>query len=419
LQRRLLNPPAYVWRRVMSGRTRYIAVTGSLGKTTAKELIASCLAVQAPIVKSLSNDNGMVSLPRTLLRVRPRHRFAVVETGTKGPGVLRRIGQFLRPDIAVVTLVAMEHRAKFRSLEAIAKEKGSLPLSVRPGGVVLLNGDDPHVAAMAVPAGVSRRVFGTSPGMDMRASDVESTWPGRLSFTAHWREQSARVETQLVGKHWLGGCLAALAVSVECGMSLGDAAKALSQTAPTIGRLQPALLPNGAVILRDDFKGGVDTLKPALEVLRTARAGRRWIVTSGFEESARGETDRMKQLARQLPGVADYVLFVGEKAGVGCTRAIKEGFSQDRVFHAVSQQRAVEVLRARLEPGDLVLLKGPGNDHLTRIYYALMEHKYGPVACWVPTCTKQGICDECTDLHGRKQPLIKIGAEPLAGSMKF
>jgi UDP-N-acetylmuramoyl-tripeptide--D-alanyl-D-alanine ligase len=337
----------------------------------------------------------------------PWHHAAVFEAGTDRPGRLVHVQQLLRPDIAVILTVKMEHRTSFWTLEAIAKEKATLALAVRPGGTVWLNADDPLVAAMETPPNIRRRLFGMSPATDLRASNVEDTWPQPLRFTAHYQNQTAQVTTQLMGEHWLPAALATLGVATDCGMSLSEAAAALSRVPPMRGRSQLVQLSTGATMIRDDFKGGVDTVAPVIRSLAKAKADRRWLVFSGFDETARGESEQLKRVARDAKDAADYLLFVGEHTSEGHARALREGFAPDRVFQATTVRQAGELLRKHSRPGDLILLKGRTMHHISRVYWVHEEERYGRVQCDRFPCHRNLLCDWCSYLHG-SGPLSRL-----------
>lgn len=391
---------AYLWRRALFG-TRYIAIVGSVGKTTSKELVAGCLVTRWPTLKTRANQNGAWGVPRTLLRSRPWHRAVVVETGAWEPGDIAAQGGLIKPDVAVVLRIAMEHRSSFHTLDAIAGEKASIVQTVRRGGTVWLNGDDPMVASIQIPGDLRRRVFGSSPSFDLWASQVRSVWPKRLTFTAHAGDEAVSVSTQLVGVHWLPSVLAALSVAVEWGMGLAEAGRAVSAIPPMVARMQPVELSTGAVVIRDDYKGGVDTLRPGLDVLRAAPPGRRWLVNAGVDESRRSDGDRMKLAAREAPGAVDFAVFIGDHADDACQRAIRDGIPEDHVFGALNAQQAADIVRRETRRGDLILLKGSGHSHLARIYFAQEEGRFGRVTCWRNDCRKRMLCDQCPKLHGK------------------
>ena len=238
---RLSIAVAFLWRRVMF-RTTFIAITGSVGKTTTKEVIAAILAGSAePVIANFASENTLPEIARTMLRVRPSHRFAVFEIAAGGkPGRIASGARLVAPNIAVILSVARTHTHTFPTLESTAREKSALLKYLRPGGVAILNTDDPHVSAMTPPRGAKMVRFGTGADADLRAENTASQWPRRLSFqvTAKLPESSAtkvQIDSQLVGLHWTSALLAALAIARECGIPLDRAASRIAQV-PADGR---------------------------------------------------------------------------------------------------------------------------------------------------------------------------------------
>ncbi|MBZ5601914.1 MAG: hypothetical protein LAO79_06380 [Acidobacteriia bacterium] len=385
---------AFVWRRLMF-RTTFIAITGSVGKTTAKECIAAMLAAHAPIVKTFDTQNGRFFVARAILRVRPGHRFAVIEVATNRPGGLWSEARLVNPDLALILSVAQTHSNNFNSLEEIAQEKARMLDALRPGGTAVLNGDDPRVLAMAKGARKKVRIAGSSPQFDVWADEISSIWPDRLSFRVHCGSESRRVRTRLVGEHWLGTALASLAIALECGVSLEAAATALETAPPYRARLEPVELPSGAIMLRDDFNDELSTLAPALRVLEQAIAARRILVMSGALDPKSKTKGKLMDAGRLVVHSADLVVFVGEDAMHHAECAAAAGLENAAMRAFPSLPDAAKFLNDELRNGDLVLLRGLLMDHIQRLLFA----QFGSVGCWKPTCAKQCLCDHCPELR--------------------
>lgn len=242
---------AFLWRRVLI-RTTFVAITGSLGKTTTKEMLAAILATRARTFRSWRNQNSGVMVPLNILQVRPWHRFAVLEVAAAAPNTMRNAARLVSPDVALILGVLRTHSTEFRDLDEHAAEKALLLDALRPGGLAVLNGDDPRVAHMAERGRGSVRLVGTSPGHSVWADQIVSRWPGRLELRVHIGGESCTVQTQLVGTHWTPAVLAALAAAHGLGIGLHEAAGALRRLEPFPARLQPVMLPGGAVVIRDD-----------------------------------------------------------------------------------------------------------------------------------------------------------------------
>lgn len=388
---------AFLWRRLLF-RTTFIVVSGSVGKTTAKDAIALVLSRHFPTQKTDGSRNHNFGLARSILRIRPWHRMAVIEIGLNGPGEMKRLAYIAKPDIAVWTSVARTHTQSFRTLEVIAREKSLLIESLRPGGVAILNSDNPFIAAYQPAASIKTIRYGTSPGMDWQASQATSNWPERLSFFVQNSDEEAYIATRLVGKHWLTSVLPALAVAREMGLSLDQSRIALAEFVSMEQRLSPATTPNGVTFLRDEWNGSVDTLMVALEVLKDATARRKILVFSDVSDSAEKVRRRQRNIGRMASQISDAVVFVGDSHEHAVRGAIDGGMSPSQVWGFYDIKEASEHLRAELREGDLVLLRGRTVDHLSRLYLAML----GEVNCWLPACKKKCFCDVCPELKAGK-----------------
>lgn len=393
LRRALLYVAAFVWRRLLF-RTTFIAITGSVGKTTAKDCLAAILSSRFPIATTYGSNNTFVQLMQTILRVRPWHRFAVLEVATDGPGWMRRMAPLVHPNVAVILSVAHTHSDKFENLAATAAEKARLLDSLPADGMAVLNGDDPNVAAMANRGKFSVTWFGTSASFDVRATQMSSNWPERFSFVLHSKSASHIVKTRLLGIHWVSSVLGALAAASVCGIHLEEAIPAVAGVEPPTARMQPVVVPGGAIVIRDELNGSVDTLETALQVLENSKAARRILVFSDVADCSRRPRRRLARIGRRAAALAETVVFVGSHADHGARGAILAGMPPENVYWFQLPLQAAEFLRAELKPEDLVLLKGCGSHHLSRIYFALL----GDVGCWKFPCSKRILCDDCHEL---------------------
>jgi UDP-N-acetylmuramoyl-tripeptide--D-alanyl-D-alanine ligase len=187
---------AFIWRRLLL-RTTFIAVTGSLGKTTAKECLAAVLASRGSTFRSYRNQNAAGAVVLNVLRVRPWHRSAVLEMAAASPKSMRRFARLVRPDVAIVLNVLRTHTTTFRDLDEHAAEKSLLLSAMSSRGLAVLNSDDPLVKCMA--GGVERRavLFGTTADCDYQAEQISAGWPRRLTFVVRHKSFVQPVATQL------------------------------------------------------------------------------------------------------------------------------------------------------------------------------------------------------------------------------
>lgn len=267
---------------------------------------------------------------------------------------------------------------------------------MRRKGIAVLNGDDPRVAAMAAAARGRVVRFGSSPDFDLSGGDAVCQWPERLRFVVRRGRESRLVATNFVGAHFVTSVLGAIATATALGATLEQAGGAIAEVQPYQARMQPVILPVGAVMLRDDYNGTADSFDAAMEVLRRARARRRILIISDCSDSNRKPRDRLKAFVRQARECAEAIVFVNERGEFGRDYAIRSGMPPDSVHAFVDFQAAADFLRTELRPGDLALLRGRMSDHITRLYYALL----GDVACHKASCPKHS-CDNCPELDFR------------------
>jgi UDP-N-acetylmuramoyl-tripeptide--D-alanyl-D-alanine ligase len=293
----LMYVAAYLWRRLLF-RTTFIAITGSVGKTTAKECLAAIMSSRFPTASTWANQNDDSGVPRSILRVRPWHRFAVLEVAASGRGLMRRSAPLVSPEVALVLTVARTHMRSHKTLESVAAEKFELLKALRPGGTAVLNADSSWVAAMAPRC--ERKVvwFGGSAESNLRADEISSCWPERLTFRLHAGSSSWRVKTQLVGTHWTTSLLGALATAQVCGLPPADALAAVENLQPTPARMQPVSVLNRVTILRDEYNGSIDTLGAALRTLADAEARRKVLVITDVGDTNQRSAGRMRLLAK-------------------------------------------------------------------------------------------------------------------------
>ncbi len=385
---------AAIWRRLLF-RTRIIAVTGSVGKTTAKDCIATILSSRHRIQSTRRNDNHFHGIGLTLFRVRPWHRYAVIEVAIDQPGQMKWFGRVVRPDVAVWLGTARTHIREYGSLAQIASEKSRLVNVLAPRGVAVLNDNDPYVRAYQSPKHARAIRFGRDPSSAIWADEIASVWPARLSFTVHQGRRSERVQTQLVGTHWVPSVLAAIVVGLECGFRLEDAVRPLAYVQPFAARLSPQVLACGAVLLRDDYNGSFDTFERALKVLSEAKANRKILVISDLSDANQNSRLRWRRIGARAAYCADVGVFVGEGAEKTAANAVRAGMDPKSAFCFLSLQKAVEFLKLELRSGDLVLIKGRGVDKLSRLSLALTQD----VTCWRAACTLNEQCDFCSELN--------------------
>ena len=390
---RPLSSAARLYRRCVIPRKRLVAVVGSVGKSTAVRVLRAGL-LEEDRYQSFSNYG--TRLAENLLRSRPWDPYDVFEVGIAAPGQMRSYAEMIRPDVVVVTAIGSDHNRSFPTLEDTRREKLEMARALRPGGVLVLNGDDPHVLWMASQTEARVVTFGRSPACDVRASELEVRWPTGSTFLLHTPEGARRVKTKLIGWTMMYSILAAIAVAVAEGIPLGRMLARLEALPPTRGRMEPVVLDGGITLLDDSFKGQLESCEAALDVFAGLPAKRRIVVLGGIEEPQGAQRPLYVSLGRRIAACADLLLFVPRGSSFARIRsgAVRGGMPREAVLHASSSiEKAYELLAAELREGDVVLLKGPYASRLRRIVLRLQGRN---VRCTVKGCqVKVFHCEEC------------------------
>lgn len=334
-------------------RAKVIGITGSVGKTTTKELAATVLGARHPVLKSEANYNNEIGLPLTLLWLTHRHRRAVLEMGMYALGEIRMLCEIARPEVGVVTNVGPSHLERLGSLEAIAAAKAELPESLPPHGFALFNADDPLVRAMVDRTRARPLFYGLAEDADVRATDVESCGLDGVSFRLHWCGQSVPVETSLPGRHIVSNALAAAAVGLADGMSLAEVAAALGRAQVPL-RIQVHRARGGGTILDDTYNASPVSVSAALDLLAEI-PGRRIAVLGDMAELGAASDEGHLVVGRRAAETADVIHAVGEEAALIAKAARAAGHRT--VHHWPAKEQAAEALLADLRPDDVVLLK--------------------------------------------------------------
>ena len=366
---------------------QFIGVTGSSGKSTTTALIAAVLTEQGSVLQQVM-DNTINPLTRTMLKSKTAD-FVVVEAGVGGKGQMSTMAKLLRPDVAVVTLVGLEHYSAFRSSQAIADEKGALVEALGPDGLAVLNADDPLVMDMAKRTKARIVTFGHSETADCRILGVDDGFPRGISVHLSWRGKTFAIPTQFVGQHFSLAVAASALVGLEMGASVEGICKAIGQCCPLRMRLSVHEIPDGPVILADCAKAPQGTLHLAFDALKTVSAPRRRIVLGSISDYRGSRRPVYKVAVRQALEVADQVILIAEQPSRASYAPEAEETGRFLTF-PTTLEAAEFIARTALE-GEVILLKGSANLHLERILLAFTTE----VRCWENTCGRAETCYKC------------------------
>jgi UDP-N-acetylmuramoyl-tripeptide--D-alanyl-D-alanine ligase len=299
---------AHVVARLRDGLT-VAALTGSQGKTGTKDLLAAVLSSAAPTIGTLNNGLGV---PLTMLRADAATRFLVLEMGASHIGDIAELAGLVAPDIGVVLNVGQAHIGKFGSRQAIARTKGELVQGLAPGGIAVLNADDPRVVAMRSLTGGPVLTFGRAEHADMRALDLALDRLGRPSFTLRTADASAPVALPLVGAHQALNASAAAAAGLAAGVPLDVATAALATASLSKWRMELRELAGGATLLNDSYNANPDSTRAGLDALAAIEGGRRIAVLGEMRELGDDSEAEHRAVGEYAASRADVVAAVGE-----------------------------------------------------------------------------------------------------------
>lgn len=357
-------------------QARVVAVTGSSGKTTTKDLIAGLLEDLGPTVATVGSLNTEVGLPLTIMRATSQTRFVVLEMGARGIGHVATLCAIAKPDVAVVLNVGTAHVGEFGGREAIAAAKGEAVEALGPDGVAVLNADDPLVAPMVHRSGGRSVTFGAGPAADVRAVDLRLDDMARPGFTLHTPAGDAPVQMAMVGEHMAANACAAAAVALQFGMAPARIAELLSAATPrSQWRMEVHRSPNGVTVINDSYNANPESMRAALRSLvAMAGAGRTFAVLGEMRELGADSIaahDEIGRLAVRLD--VSKTIAVGQGARPLYLGAAQEGSWSDEAAWVPDASAAIAMLRDLLRPGDVVLVKASRSIGLEAVAEALME----------------------------------------------
>lgn len=335
-------------------RLEVVGVTGSVGKTTAKEAIAAVLGEQYCVLKSPGNLNSETGLPLSLLTLESFHQIGVLEMGMYGLGEIATLCAIAQPRIGVVTNVGPSHLERLGSMEAIAKAKGELVESLPSSGVAILNGDDPRVRAMTERTSARCLLYGEDPSCDLWADEVVGEGLQGLHFRLHWAGESRQVLFSLPGRHNLSAALAAAAVGFTLGLSWEQVIAGLGKE-HELRRMKVYSGPGGSTILDDTYNASPASTLAALDLLAEMK-GRRIAVLGDMLELGAYEEEGHRSVGRRATQVADVLIVIGTLAQIMGQEAQICGLPE--VYFASSKEQAEAYLAPQLRPGDYLLIKG-------------------------------------------------------------
>ncbi len=348
-----------LWQLAAAVRYRFqgsvVGVTGSVGKTTTRQMIHTALAGRLTGTASPQNYNNEIGVPLSMLRWNPLDDYAVVELGANREGEIDALAGLCAPHLGVIPCLAEAHLGKFGSREAIARAKAELLASLPEDGWAVLGGDDPRLRQLGANCRARVVYVGRSGDCDLVATDVQC-YGGRLRF----RAADVQFELPVWGRHHLTSALAAIAVARIFGLPLVEVRDALRAFRPVAGRCE-IFHTAGFTVIDDAYNANPTSMRAALELLRDFDApGRRVVVCGDMKELGSAAVDRHRQLGEQVVTLcgADLLLAYGDYAGEVVDAAKQAGMPATQAVLACELEEAHATLQNMVVDGDVVLVKG-------------------------------------------------------------
>ena len=355
-----LQQLAAFWRRKFNPRV--IGITGSVGKSTTKELVRSVLAQRFNTLASEGNLNNEIGLPLTLLNLTEAHERVVLEMGMYALGEIALLCDIARPHLGVVTNVGPSHLERLGTIERIAQAKTELVQALPPeseGGVAILNYDDPLVRPMAQQTQARVVTYGLLPGADLWASDVTSAGLEGIRFVFHYQGETIHVRVPMLGRHSVHTALRAALVGLVEGLAWEEIISGL-QALPTTAQLRLVAVPgpNNSILLDDTYNASPASTIAALNLLDDLSAPKKIAVLGDMLELGSFEEEGHRKVGCRAADVVNMLIAIGQRAKWIAAGARECGLDPSLILELDNNQAVIAYLQTNLGPGDMVLLKG-------------------------------------------------------------
>jgi UDP-N-acetylmuramoyl-tripeptide--D-alanyl-D-alanine ligase len=366
-----LSALAAYWRRKFT--IPVVGITGSVGKSSTKELAAGVLGTRLSVLKSPKSYNNEYGLPLSVLLITPDTEVAVLEMGTYGPGELTALSKIARQTIAAVTNVGYTHLERMGTRDVIAQAKGELVAALPPNGVAVLNGDDPRVRPMAELTQARTIFYGQGDACALRATDVADHGLAGLSFTLTWQGEALRLDRiPLRGAHSVYTALTAAGIALAVGLPFADVVEGLRREYAPV-RLVVVPGRNGATIIDDSYNAAPESALAALAILAATPSRRRLAILGDMLELGAYEEEGHRIVGRRAAELVDELLTIGPRARFIADEARRSGLPAKAIASFDRKDDVVAALAPHLGEGDTVLIKGSRGLALEDVVAALRE----------------------------------------------
>jgi UDP-N-acetylmuramoyl-tripeptide--D-alanyl-D-alanine ligase len=359
------------WRKKHSVKT--IGITGSVGKTSTKELTAALLSQKLNVLKNMGNRNNEIGLPLTLLELEEHHEYAVLEMGFYVPGEIKTLCELAHPHLGLITNIGTVHAERAGSQETIARGKAELvqALPAAPDGVAILNIDDPWVRQMADQTTARVITYGIKGQADLVASDIHIHGLTGVSCKLTYQGEDHQVHSPLLGEFSIYTILAATAIALNEGLDWETIQTGLSKSNIDL-RMKHEVLPNNVTLIDDTYNASPESTIAALKLLGQL-SGRRVAILGDMLELGQYEKSGHSAVGEFSVTAADMLLLVGERSKYTQQSALDHGFSHQNIMWFPNADSAANPASDLLQKGDVVLVKGSNSMHMDRIIKAIKE----------------------------------------------
>lgn len=362
-----LQEIARFWRNKLD--LRMVGITGSVGKSTTKELVAQALGQRYRTLKNYGNLNNEIGLPLTILHLTEEHERAVLEMGFYVPGEIKFLCEIAKPQIGVITNIGTVHAERAGSQEAIARGKAELVESLPTDGVAILNYDDLWVREMAQQTNARVFFYGLTPDSDLWADHIEGLGLDGIRFRLHYRNESIHVHLPLIGRHSVHTALRATAVALMEGLTWQEILDGLRAGRAQL-RLVAARSKCGALMLDDTYNASPASTLAALNLLQEMK-GRKIAVLGDMLELGQYERQGHEMVGLRAAEIADLLITLGERAHIIARSAQQAGMRKEDIHEFEDTQDVIAWLDENLTENDSLLLKGSRGLRMDRIVTAL------------------------------------------------
>ena len=350
-----------------------IAVTGSSGKTTVKEMLAHVLSQKFRVLKNRGTENNLVGVPKTIFQLDPSHEVIVIEMGTNQPGEIDRLSSIISPQIGIVTHIGHSHLEGLKDLDGVKAEKLRILNHIDRGGVLLLNGQDPMLRDVASGMHKVLRVGFLKEGNDLMAGQI---WCHEAGTTFHVERfiyepeiERTLVETPLIGRHNVLNCLLAILAAGSLGMKFSEIREGLASFKAVNGRLNFKKIAD-IQFIDDSYNSNPSSFRAALDTLKEFKIReKKGVVCGDMLELGEKSEELHRQIGAAMADfLFDFVIAAGPMNAHLVDEALKKGFDPTRIHHVKDSQEAGKLCRQIASAGDFVLVKGSRGMHMEKVF---------------------------------------------------